>query len=135
MGSEQLEQPWTDPTDPVESGQTSERSMGLSIGKNDFSQTETDLRQARELSGGCQIDIDALTRPERLCLAHGAIALSPRGSGREPAEELDLAWRLARTGNEIAHALPYNSQGEQQQHGARFGRGHHRRYGGAAVGW
>jgi hypothetical protein len=121
MRLDQFQQPRPDARHPIQSSETSEWAMRLTIGDDDLSQPRTDPRQPGKFGSAGTIDIDPLSSSERTPLPHSAVSLRSGRASRKGTEQLNAARRLIGPGNQVSDCLTGDSQGEQQEESAQFG--------------
>ena len=98
--------------------------MRIPIGDDCLGERQTDAGKAGELGCGSRVGIETLTRPEWPGLPHSAVPLRRGRAGGQQREKLDLAGRLARSGNQIPDTLTENREGYEEENRPSFGGRH-----------
>jgi hypothetical protein len=96
----------------------------IPVGDNCLGERKTHAREAGQLSCGSGVGIETLTRPERPGLPHGAVPVRAGRAGGQQREKLDLAGRLAGSGNQIPDALTKNRKRNEEENRPSFGGRH-----------
>jgi hypothetical protein len=98
--------------------------MAIPIGDDRLGERQTNARKASQLGCGSGVGIETFTRPERPGLPHGAVPLCCGRAGGQQREKLDLARRLAWSGNQIPDTLTDHREGDEEENRPAFGGRH-----------
>ena len=121
MSADGGEEAGADPGYPIQAIETSEWSVGFTIGNDRARQRQPDSRQAGDLRHTGTIEVDGLSGSERPIDREAGVTMGAGRAWGPASQQPGLAWRALRRDRSAAQPLAEDREAKQKQDGTAFG--------------